>query len=73
MTEIELTDELKTLGRAAREAGAAARKREYSAEAWRPWLDASLAMQSAVAAHARATGQSRVDVEMAVKQAAATA
>ncbi|MET7719028.1 hypothetical protein [Streptomyces sp. NPDC005407] len=47
-----------------------ARKREYSAEAWRPWLDASLAVESAITEHARASGQSRVAVEMAVKQAA---
>lgn len=68
MADIELTDELKALGRAALEAGVAARKREYSAEAWRPWLVASLAVQSAITDHAKASGQNRVAVEMAVKQ-----
>ena len=70
MAEIELTDELKALGHAAREAGATARKSAYSAAAWKPWQDAALAVQSAITEHAKASGQSRVAVEMAVKQAA---
>lgn len=67
---IELTDELIQLQRAANAAREQAAAGPYSAEAWRPWLDAVEAVQAAVVEHARATGQSRYEVEMAVKQAA---
>jgi hypothetical protein len=67
---IELTDELIQLQRAANAAREAATSGPYSAAAWRPWLDAAEAVQVAVAEHAKATGQNRYEVEMAVKLAA---
>lgn len=67
---IELTDDLIRLQRAANAAREAATSGPYSAEAWRPWLEAAEAVQTAVAEHANATGQNRYEVEMAVKLAA---
>ncbi|MFI6284075.1 hypothetical protein ACIBCM_04820 [Streptomyces sp. NPDC051018] len=70
MAEIELTDELVALERAALKAREEAMSGTYSTETWRPWLTASIAAQTAITEHARQTGQNRVDVEMAVKRAA---
>jgi len=44
--------------------------REYSAEGWKPWLDAVDAVQAAVTAYAKEKGLSRHEVEKAVKTAA---
>lgn len=66
---IELSDELIQLQCAANEAREKATAGPYSAEAWRPWLDAVEAVQAAVVEHAKATGQNRYQVEMAVKLA----
>lgn len=59
---IELTDELIELERSAWVAEQEALAGPYSAEAWRPWLDA------AVTAHAAATGQNRFEVEAELKR-----
>jgi hypothetical protein len=67
---IELTDELIQLQRATNAAREAATAGPYSAEAWRPWLEAAEAVQDAVTEHAAATGQDRHKVEAAVKTAA---
>ncbi|MFJ7070195.1 hypothetical protein [Streptomyces sp. NPDC101115] len=66
---IELTDELIQLQRAAIEAQKTATAGPYSAEAWRPWLEAADQLQAAVTAHAKATSQNRFDVETALKKA----
>ena len=65
---IELSDELIQLQRAAVEARETATAGAYSAEAWRPWLEAADQLQAAVTAHANATGQNRYDVETALKR-----
>lgn len=70
MADIELTDELIQLQRAANTARETATAGTYSAEAWRPWSDAVDVVQAAVTEHAKATGQNRYEVEMAVKKAA---
>ncbi|MEV8398784.1 hypothetical protein [Streptomyces niveus] len=67
----EIPDNLLALQRAANAAQRAATARDYSPEAWRPWLDAAEAVQRAVSEHAAATaGVSRYELEMAVKAAA---
>ena len=66
---IELSDDLVQLQRTAVAAHAEATVAGYSPEAWRPWLDAAEAVQAAVTAWAAETGQSRCEVEMAVKAA----
>lgn len=66
---IELSDELIQLQRAANQAREAATAGPYSSEAWRPWREAAEALQAAVVEHAKATGQNRYEVEMAVKLA----
>ncbi|MFI5985020.1 hypothetical protein ACIBEA_29660 [Streptomyces sp. NPDC051555] len=70
MADIELTDELIQLQRAANEARETATAGTYSVEAWQPWHDAVDASQAAITAHAAATGQNRYEVEMATKKAA---
>lgn len=70
MADIELTDELIQLQRAANTAREQATVGAYSAEAWQPWSDAVDVVQAAVTEHAKATGQNRYEVEMAVKKAA---
>ena len=65
---IELSDELIQLQRAAVEAREMATAGAYSAEAWRPWLEAANQLQAAVTAHAEATGQNRYDVETTLKR-----
>jgi pyrroloquinoline quinone (PQQ) biosynthesis protein C len=67
---IELTDELIRLQRTANAAREEATAGAYSAEAWRPWSEAVGVVQAAVTEHAKETGQSRYEVEMAVKLAA---
>ncbi|MEU1071963.1 MULTISPECIES: hypothetical protein [unclassified Streptomyces] len=58
--------ELKRAVEAARESATAG---PYSAEAWRPWVDAAETFQRAVTEHATAHGLNRYDVEAAVKKA----
>jgi hypothetical protein len=70
VADIELTDELIQLQRAANAAQEQATAGTYSAEAWRPWSDAVDVAQAAVTKHAAATAQNRYEVEMAVKKAA---
>lgn len=67
---IELSDELIRLQRAANAARKTATASAYSADGWQPWRDAVEAVQAAVVEHAKATGQNRYEVEMAVKLAA---
>ncbi|WP_405848211.1 hypothetical protein OG211_12555 [Streptomyces niveus] len=67
----EIPDDLLRLQRAANAAQREATADTYSPEAWRPWLEASEAVQRAVTEHAAATaGVSRYELEMAVKVAA---
>ncbi|MFD0358285.1 hypothetical protein ACFVHW_31830 [Streptomyces sp. NPDC127110] len=67
---IELNDELIELRRAANGARARATAGPYSAEAWRPWQEASAAVHEAITKHAADTGQNRYEVEKAVITAA---
>ncbi|MFH8737374.1 hypothetical protein [Streptomyces sp. NPDC017964] len=71
----EPTREMKRLidlERAAVAAFAAVRGEPYSAEAWKPWYDATWAFQKEVTAYAKQDGggMSRYDIEMAAKAAA---
>ncbi|MGQ4436645.1 MULTISPECIES: hypothetical protein [unclassified Streptomyces] len=68
MTAISF-DDLIELERAAVEAKDAVKGLPYSAEAWKPWTDASGAFQTALTAYAKAEGKDRVSVEMDVKKA----
>ncbi|MFB7468253.1 hypothetical protein ACFCZ1_33050 [Streptomyces sp. NPDC056224] len=70
---IELNDELIRLRRMADAARARATAGPYSAEAWRPWLEAAAAVHDAVTEHAKATGQNRYEVEKALVTAAKSA
>ncbi|MFE2323608.1 hypothetical protein ACFXD5_06740 [Streptomyces sp. NPDC059385] len=70
---IEPPDELIQLQREANRARQEATTREYSAEAWRPWLDAVDAVHAAVTEYAKEQGLSRHEVEKAVKTAAKAA
>lgn len=67
---IEPTDELIELQRAANQARERALAGVYSREAWRPWLEATDALQVAVTEHAKAAGEDRHKLEKAVKDAA---
>ncbi|MFD9263684.1 hypothetical protein [Streptomyces sp. NPDC059538] len=67
---IEPTDELIELQRAANQAREQALAGPYSREAWRPWLEAADALQTAVTEHAKAAGEGRHKLEVAVKNAA---
>jgi len=67
---IELSDELIQLQRAANAAREQATAGPYSAEGWRPWLDAADVVQAAVTEHAKAAGLNRYELEMALKKAA---
>ncbi|WP_406100703.1 hypothetical protein OG698_00525 [Streptomyces sp. NBC_01003] len=60
------------LERAAVAAFAAVRGEPYSAEAWKPWYDATWAFQKEVTAYAKqdGVGMSRYEVEMAAKATA---
>ncbi|MBT2539660.1 hypothetical protein J7E99_02785 [Streptomyces sp. ISL-44] len=62
---IELNDEPIQLRRAADQTRARAAG-PYSAEAWRPWLEAAAVVHDAVTEHAKATGQNRYEVEKAL-------
>ncbi|MEU9189839.1 hypothetical protein AB0D14_35945 [Streptomyces sp. NPDC048484] len=68
MTAISF-DDLINLERAAVEANDAVKGLPYSAEAWKPWFDASAEFQTKVTAYAKAEGKDRVSVEMDVKKA----
>ncbi|MET9611114.1 hypothetical protein ABZZ17_39590 [Streptomyces sp. NPDC006512] len=67
---IELPEHLVQLQREADMARQQATTRDYSAEGWKPWLDAVETVQAAVAAYAKETGTPRHEVEQAVKAAA---
>ncbi|MFI1286442.1 hypothetical protein ACH4U5_37760 [Streptomyces sp. NPDC020858] len=67
---IELPDELVQLQRAANAARREATTDAYGPEGWKPWLDAVDAVHVAVTKYAKETGQSRHEVEKAVKTAA---
>jgi len=66
---IKLSDELIQLQQATVAAQQEAQAGPYSAEAWSPWLEAAQASQNAITEHAKATDQSRFDVEAEVKLA----
>lgn len=68
MTAISF-DDLIHLERTAVEANDAVKDLPYSAEAWKPWFDASAEFQTTVTAYAKAEGKDRVSVEMDVKKA----
>lgn len=61
-------DDLINLERDAVEAYEVARTLDYSAEAWKPWLDAAAAFHAAVTAYAKQEGKDRMSVEMDVKK-----
>ena len=65
---IELSDELLQLMRTTVAARETATAGAYSAESWRPWLEASTALHAAITAHAEAVGANRYDVETALKK-----
>ncbi|MFJ5552498.1 hypothetical protein [Streptomyces sp. NPDC093225] len=67
---IELNDELVQLQHVADAAREAATAGPYSAEGWRPWLDAASVLQDAITMHAADTGQNRYELGKAVKNAA---
>lgn len=67
MTAISFED-LINLEREAVEAYDEARRVEYSAAAWKPWLDAAAVFQAAVTSYAKQEGKDRVSVEMGVKK-----
>ncbi|MEU4947700.1 hypothetical protein [Streptomyces lavendulae] len=67
---IEPPNELVQLQREANMARMQATTREYSAEGWKPWLDAVDAVHAAVSEYAKEHGLSRHEVEKAVKVAA---
>ncbi|MFG2976272.1 hypothetical protein ACGFYY_25230 [Streptomyces sp. NPDC048331] len=67
---IEPSPELIDLQRAANAARVQSLAGPYSREAWRPWLEAAEAVQAAVTEHAKAAGEDRYKVEVAVKNAA---
>ncbi|MFC8520783.1 hypothetical protein [Streptomyces sp. NPDC057257] len=62
-------EDLVTLERAAVQARADLDGAPDYAQAWRAWRDAAAAFQAAVTAHAKDEGTSRVELEMAVKEA----
>lgn len=66
---IEPTDELIQLQRAAIDAQNAVTSGTPPDGAWETWRVAAAKFQAAITAHAAATGQNRVEVEMAVKKA----
>ena len=68
LVAIELSDDLIQLQRDAVEAQREATAGAYSAEAWRPWLEAAEKLHAAVTAHAEATEQNRYEVEAALKK-----
>lgn len=70
MADIELSDELIALRARAVEARAEALAGPYSAERWRPWVEAADVFQAAVTEHAAAAGLNRYEVEMAAKKLA---
>lgn len=65
----ESFSQLCELKKAAEEARETATAGPYSADAWRPWVDAAEKFQRAVTAHATEHGLNRYDVEAAVKKA----
>ncbi|MFF4802328.1 hypothetical protein ACFY1U_28650 [Streptomyces sp. NPDC001351] len=68
MTAISF-DDLINAERAVLEAHGAVRDVPYSAEAWKPWVDAAADFQAKVTKYAREQGADRVSVEMDVKKA----
>jgi hypothetical protein len=62
-------DDLINAQRAAVEAREAVKDVPYSAEAWKPWVDAAVNFQAKVTEYAKAEGKDRVSVEMDVKKA----
>jgi len=67
---IEPSPELIELQRAANAAREQALAGPYSAEAWRPWLEAATALHDAVTEQAKADDVNRYELEKAVKNAA---
>nr|WTA00189.1 hypothetical protein OH820_35140 [Streptomyces sp. NBC_00857] len=67
---ISVPESLVDRQRAANAVRREATRGEYSAQAWKPWLDAAMAVQQGITEHAAASGENRVDVEMATKLAA---
>ncbi|WP_107065638.1 hypothetical protein [Streptomyces aureus] len=68
---MDLPDDLINLERDAEEARArmaGLADAEHNAQ-WKRWREASAAVQGAITAHAKATGENRMSVEMAVKKA----
>lgn len=71
MAKLVAPDDLVQLQRAALAAQAEAIREGYTAERWRPWVDAAAAAQAAITERAAGDDKvNRVDLEMAVKLAA---
>jgi uncharacterized protein YukE len=70
ITGVDLPDDLINLERAAEDARArmAGLAGPPYEEQWRKWREASAAVQAAITAHAKVTGENRMTVEMAVKK-----
>lgn len=67
---ISVPESLIDLQRATNTARREATRDAYSAQAWKPWLDAAADVQRGITEHAAVSGENRVDVEMATKWAA---
>jgi len=63
-------DDLIRLQRAALTAQDETVREGYTPEGWRPWVEAAAAVQNAISERAAEAGVNRVELEMAVKQAA---
>ena len=67
---VKPSETLIDLARTALAAEAEATSVPYTAEGWKPWLEAAETFQAAVTAEAAAAGVNRYELEMAAKQAA---
>lgn len=70
MAKAPAPDDLVALQRAANAAHREATAEGYSPDAWQPWIEASVAVQQGITAHASTQGVNRYELEMAVKAAA---
>ena len=70
MAKLVAPDDLIRLQRAALTAQDETVREGYTPEGWRPWVEAAAAVQNAISERAAEAGVNRVELEMAVKQAA---
>lgn len=70
MAKLVAPDDLIRLQREALQAQEEAVGEGYTPDGWRPWVEASAVVQLAISERAATDGVGRVELEMAVKQAA---